>query len=110
MVSTHMKRQANKRLLSQLDDFDQDIVIGAAARERQENIVANESTNDQDFTAGTSSSSTAINESMVNVKTSERCFNERIDREMNNIVDTVKHRIQNAILTAMITISLLKSN
>ena len=63
--------------------------------------MANESTNDQDFTAGTSSSSTAINESMVNVKTSERCFSERIDREMNNIVDTVKDRIQNAILTAI---------
>ena len=61
MVSTRKKRQSNKKLLSQLDDFDQDIVIGTAARERQENIVANESTNDQDFTAGTSSSSTALN-------------------------------------------------
>ena len=100
MVSTRKERQANKRLLSQLNDFDQDLVIGAAVRERQENIVANESTNDQDFTASTSSSSTAINESMVNVKTLERCFNEKIDREMNNIVDAVKDRIQNAILTA----------
>ena len=101
MVSTRKERQANKRLLSQLNDFDQDLVIGAAVRERQENIVANESTNDQDFTASTSSSSTAINESMVNVKTLERCINEKIDREMNNIVDTVKNRIQNAILTAI---------
>ena len=33
----------------------------------------------------------------MNVKTLERCFNERIDREMNNIVDTVEDRIQNAI-------------
>ena len=33
--------------------------------------------------------------------TLERCFNERIDREMSNIVDTVEHRIQNAILTAI---------
>ena len=31
----------------------------------------------------------------------ERCFNERIDREMNNIVETVEDRIQNAILTAI---------
>ena len=37
----------------------------------------------------------------MNVKTLERCFNERIDREMNNIVDTVEDRIQNAILTAI---------
>ena len=38
---------------------------------------------------------------MVNVKTLERCSNEKIDREMNNIVDTVEDRIQNAILTAI---------
>ena len=43
----------------------------------------------------------AINESTVNVKTLERCFNQRIDREMSNIVDTVEDKIQNAILTAI---------
>ena len=37
----------------------------------------------------------------MNVKTLERCFNERVDREMNNIVDTVEDRIQKAILTAI---------
>ena len=37
----------------------------------------------------------------MSVKTLERCFNKRIDREMNNIVDTVEDRIQNAILTAI---------
>ena len=37
----------------------------------------------------------------MNVKTLERCFNERIDREMSNVVDTVEDRIQNAILTAI---------
>ena len=37
---------------------------------------------------------------MVNAKTLEMCFNERIDREVSNIVDTVEDRIQNAILTA----------
>ena len=101
MVSTSKKRKSNRRLLSQLDDFDQDMVTGNAASARQENIVVNEGTNDQDFTAGTSNSSNAINESMVNVKTLERCFNERIDRKMSNIVDTVENRIQNAILTAI---------
>ena len=37
----------------------------------------------------------------MGVKTLERCFNERIDREMSNIVDTVKEKIQNANLTAI---------
>ena len=108
MVSTRKKRQTNKRLLSQLDDFDQDMIIGNAVSERQENVVVNEGTNDRDFTVSNSSNNTAVNESVVNVKTLERCFNERIDREMNNIVDTVEDRIQNAILTAIENIVALK--
>ena len=37
----------------------------------------------------------------MNVKTLERCFNERINKEMSIIVGTVEDRIQNAILTAI---------
>ena len=101
MVSTRKKRQSNKKLLSQLEEFDQDTIIGNAASERQENVVVNEGTNHRDFTVSNSSNSTAVNESAMNVKTLERCFNERTDREMSNIVDTVEDRIQNAILTAI---------
>ena len=32
------------------------------------------------------------------------CFNERIDREMSNVVDTVEDMIQNAILTVIYNI------
>ena len=101
MVPTRNKRQSNKRLLSQLDDFDQDKIIGNAASDRQESVMVNEGTNDQDFTVSTSNVSPTVNENALNVKTLESCFNERIDREMNNIVDTVEDRIQNAILTAL---------
>ena len=101
MVSTREKRQSNRRLLIQLDDFDQDMIIGNAVTERQENVVVNEGTNDQDFTVGTSTSNSVVDGNAMNVKTLERCFNERIDREMSNIVDTVEDRIQNAILTAI---------
>ena len=100
MVSTRKKRQSNKRLLSQLDDFDQDMIIGRNVSERQKNTVVNEGTDDQDFTVGTSNISSVVNENGVSVKTLERCFNEKIDRELGNIIDTVKDRIQNAILTA----------
>ena len=55
MVSTRKKRQSNRMLLSQLDDFDQGIIIGNAANERRDSTVANEGTNDRDFTVGTSS-------------------------------------------------------
>ena len=101
MVSTRKRRQSNKRLLSQLDDFDQDMIIGNTASGRQESVTVNEGTNDQDFTAGTSNVSSVVNENALNMKISERCFNERIDREISNVVDTVEDRIQNAILTAI---------
>ena len=77
------------------------MIIGDAVSERQENIVFNEGTDDQDFSAGTSNVSSIVNGNVMNVKTLERCFNERIDREMSNIVDTVEDRIQNAFLTAI---------
>ena len=71
MVSTRKKRQSNKRLLSQLDDFDQDVIIGNTTSERQENVVVSEGTNDQDFTVGTSNVSAVVNENALNVKTLE---------------------------------------
>ena len=101
MVSTRKKKQSNRRLLNQLDDFDQDVVIGSAASERQENVVVNEGTNDRDFTVGISSKNSVPNENAMNVKTLERFFFERIDRELSKIVDTVEDRIQNAIFIAI---------
>ena len=93
MVSTRKKRQSNRNLLSQLDDFDQDMTIGNAVNERQEITVVNEGPNDQDFSVGTSSNNSVINGNAISVKTLERCFIERIDRGMNNIVDTVEDKI-----------------
>ena len=101
MVSTCKKRQSIKRFLSQLHDFDRDVNIGNVVSDRQKNVVVNEGTADQEFTVNTSGSNLAANENLVNVKTLERCFNEKLDREMANIIDTVEDRIQNAILTAL---------
>ena len=99
MVSTRKKRQSNRRLRSQLDDPDQDNIIGNDMSDRQENVVVNEGNVDKDFTTKNSGINLATNENLVNVKTLERCVNEKIDKEMGNIVDTVKDRIQNAFLT-----------
>ena len=62
MVFTRNKRQQNRRLLNQLDDFDQNIILGKAAREHHENHVVNGDTNDRDFTVGTSINSSAFDE------------------------------------------------
>ena len=88
-------------ILGQLDDFDQDMIIGNAVSEVQENAVVKEGTNDRDFTVGTSNNDSVFNGSAMSVKTLEMCFNGRIDREMGKIIDTVEDRIQNAILTAI---------
>ena len=61
MVSTRKKRQSNRRHLSQLDDSDQDMIIGNNVSERQENVVVNEGTNDRGFTVGTSNNGSIIN-------------------------------------------------
>ena len=77
------------------------MIIGNAVSERLENAVVNEGTDDQDFAVGTSNNDSVVNGSAMTVKTLEKCFNEKNDREMSNIVDTVEDRIQNAILTAI---------
>ena len=90
-------------------------IIDSAVSERQENVVVNEGTKDRDFTVGTSTNYSVGNGNAMDVKTLERCFNERIEGEMSNIVDTVEDRLQNAILTAIENIvapkiELLKKN
>ena len=73
MVSTRKKMQSNGRFLSQLDDFDQDIIIGNTTSDMQENTIVNEGTGDRDFTVGTSDNNLMTNENTVNVKILERC-------------------------------------
>ena len=50
MVSTPMKRQQNRRLLSQLDDLDQDVNIGDGASSGTQNVVVNSGPVDKEFT------------------------------------------------------------
>ena len=77
------------------------MVIGDATSERQENNVVNEDTNDRDFAAGTSSNNSAFNGNAMNVKTLDRSFNEKIDRELSDFVDRVEDKIQKTSLTAI---------
>ena len=63
--------------------------------DRQENATVNEVSADQEFTVGNSDNNSAVNEILVNVKTLQRCFIERIDKERGNIVDTVEDGIHN---------------
>ena len=86
MVSTCKKKQSNKWFLGQLDEFDQDLIIGDAASERQGNLMVIEGNKDRDFTVRTSSKNLANIENTVNVRTLEICFIERIDISKVNFV------------------------
>ena len=66
MVSTRKKRQSNRKLLSKLDDFDQDNIIGNTVSDRQENATVKEDAGDQEYTVGIPGSNLAANESIVN--------------------------------------------
>ena len=108
MVSLRKNRQSNRCLLSHLDDFDQDVIIGSATNNVQENTTVKEGTADQEYTVGKSGSGQTVNDNVVYVKTLERCSNEKIDREMSNNNGRVENRIQNAILAALDSIFTLK--
>ena len=69
--------------------------------DRQENVVVNESTVDQEITVKDTSRNLTANENLVNVFFLERCFNEKSGTERGNIVDTVKNRMHKAIFTAI---------
>ena len=73
--------------------------------DRHENATVNEGTVDKEFTVSNSDNNPVANDNLVNVKTLERYYNEKIDRERGNIVDTVEERIQNAFWTAIDSIN-----
>ena len=81
--------------------IDKEVSFVDAASNRQQNFKVKIGTVDQKITANESGNNSTPNEKTVNLQTSERCFNESIDRELVNLVDTVEDTIQNAILTAM---------
>ena len=104
MVFTRKKRQVNRRLFRQLDDFDQDSIIGNTMSVRQENTTINEGYVVQELIVGNSDSNPTANKILVNVKTLGRCFIEKIGEEkgeMGNIVDAVENKIHNAVLNAI---------
>ena len=91
--------EQNRKLFSQLDDFDQDIIIGNAVSSGQKIAVVSNSPVDREFSVNNSDGISTNNKITVIFQILERCFNEWTDRKKCNIVDTVQDRIQNAILT-----------
>ena len=68
MVSIRKKRQSYRRLLSQLDDFDKNILIGNTVSGRQENATVDAGTGDREITVGNVENKLRGKKNVVNVK------------------------------------------
>ena len=69
MVFTRKNGQSNRGFHNQLENFDQDIIIGNTVSDKQRNTTVSKNTGDQEFTVGTSDKILMTTEKMVNVKT-----------------------------------------
>ena len=79
-IMMEKKRQSTRRLVSQIDDFDQDVIFGNTMNIRQETTMVNGSSAGQGFTVGNSDKGVGVIEYVVKVKVLERCFDEELTR------------------------------
>ena len=97
---TRKKRQQNRKFFSEIDDFDQNGFIGGAVNNGKKTGVVSSGPVDRECTVNNTVSNLTTNEKTVNAQTLEKSLKDRVDREMDNIVDTVADRIQNKSLAA----------
>ena len=70
-MSIHKKKQQNCWLISQLDDFDQNNIIGDAVSSKRQIFIVNNGLADREFTVSHNDSSVVANENAVEIQTSE---------------------------------------
>ena len=110
MVSTRKKGQSNSELPSQLDHFDQYIIICNTASDRQENTVVNEGAGDRDCTAGTSNNNFMTNENTVNVKILKEILMEELTGKRVTLLTRSNPETKTQFWPLLIVLLLLKSN
>ena len=101
LLSTRKKNQQSKRLLSQSDDFDQDVFIGDTVSSGRQDSVLHNRQSDWELTINNNNSPSIANENAMDVQMLEKNITDGITREKSNVVETVEGMIQNAILSAM---------
>ena len=83
----------NRRLLCQIDDCNQHVILGEAASSGKRKVKVSSGFFDQELTAGTIDNNSITNEKTMNVQTLGRSLTDRIDNQMGNIVKTVANGI-----------------
>ena len=101
MFPTRKTRHQNRKRFSHLNDFERDVIFGNAVSSGQQNVLVSNGSVDLEFIVNNNDGISTTNENTRNVQKLESCFNERIDKEIGNIVYTVMDKIQNVILIAI---------
>ena len=103
MVSTRKKIQQKERLLSQLDVFDQDDIIGKIASVGIQDVEMDSGKVDPKITVKNNGME-STNENVNNIQTLERSFTNGTRKEMGNYVIKVEDSIQKATWLLWITL------
>ena len=90
MFSSRRKGQPNQEIVSQLDDFDEDAMIGNAASSRQQNVVINEGTVYQEFTVKITGSNLTTNESSFKIQTWKGALLKRLISKLVRLLTRLK--------------------
>ena len=99
MVCTRKLRQQNKKFFSRLDESDADFKIGRSNHEAQAGI----RTNMVDIGISLNNTNCPIqaNSTQVDMHILEENIVSKVQNEVDNVMTTVKTRIQDAVLTAI---------
>ena len=99
MVSTRLKRQQKKRLLSQLRECNTEFMIGRNRHETQPGNRANAM--DKNTTPSNADISIQVNSSQVDIHTLEKNFANKVRSGVDNVMTSVDTGVQDAVLTSM---------
>ena len=106
MVPTRNKKQQSKKLLSQLNESDPDFMIGQSNHEFQTESRANAA--DGNISSNDTNNPTQVSFSQVDTHTIEKTIVNKVGSEVNSVMTTVETRVQDAVLTAVEDLVILR--
>ena len=106
MVLTRKKKQQSKKLFSQLNESDADLMIGQSNHEVQTESRANAAHGN--ISLNDTNNPTQVSGSQVDMHTLEKTIVNEVRSEVNSVMTTVETREQDAVLTAVEDLVILR--
>ena len=89
MLSSWKKQQQNRRIFSQLDYSEQDVIIGYAVSGQRKNVEAISHPADHEFSKNYTVVNVLSDENKVDIRALEKYLTGRIDKKMKIIVGAI---------------------